>query len=146
MTTYAFNPAAREALHLSRLESARRNHAYIGTEHILLGLLALKTQTFEALTRRLRLDRASVASRVDGIIERGKGPTPALTDLPFTSRGKRVLELAIEAAGSVGTTDVGPDHLLLGLCAEQRGLAAQVLAESGISPEDVRKAIHDSRG
>ena len=143
MTGFLFTAATREVLDLSRKASVKRNHEYIGTEHILFGLLASQAEALRALTDRLNLDRAWVASRLDAIIQRGKGPVPASIDWPFTSRAKRVLELAIESAGSSGTIDVGPEHLLVGLCAEERGIAAQALAESGITVETVRKALKD---
>jgi ATP-dependent Clp protease ATP-binding subunit ClpC len=143
MTPYVFNAAARETLDLSRAESVKRNHEYIGTEHLLLGLLASSAPSLTLLTRRLRLDRAWIAARVDAIIQRGKGQVPASMDLPFTSRAKRVLELAIEAAASTGTTDVGAEHLFIGLCAEERGLGGQVLAESGITTDAAKTALKE---
>ena len=141
MSSLVFNPAARDALDLARAEAAKRHHPYIGTEHILLGLLASKAQSMEAMVRRLGLDRAAIASSLDAVIKRGKDEVPAAIDLPFTSRAKRVLELALAAAASMQATDVGPEHLFVGVCDEERGIAAHVLIDSGIGAAEARSAI-----
>ena len=139
--TYLFNTATREALELARRSAADRRHEYVGTEHILFGLLASKDAGLDAVVSRLGLDRVKVADRLDSVIERGKGKGPSPTDLPYTSRAKRVLELALESVRDAGKTDAGPEHLLVGLCAEERGIAAQVLGEAGVTADSVRKAL-----
>lgn len=143
MSAYRFSAATREALDLSRAASVKRNHEYIGTEHILFGLLASKAQPLDALVEKVGIDRDAVAFRLDSVIARGKGAVPAAADLPFTSRAKRAIDLAIESAGTAGTIDVGPEHLLLGICAEERGIAAQVLMDSGVTTESVRTALRE---
>jgi ATP-dependent Clp protease ATP-binding subunit ClpC len=143
MSVYAFNAASREALDLSRSASLKRKHEYIGTEHILFGLLESKAQPLDAIVRRMGIDRDAVASQLDSIIKRGTGTIPVAMDLPFTSRAKRVLELAMVSARNTGTTDIGPEHLLVGLCAEEQGIAAQVLNDSGVTVKAVRDALHE---
>jgi ATP-dependent Clp protease ATP-binding subunit ClpA len=83
--------------------------------------------------------------RIGSVEIQGPHPVPASVTLPFTSRAKRVLELALESASSSGTLDVGPEHLLMGLCAEGRNIAAQVLVENGVSVERVRLALQAMR-
>jgi ATP-dependent Clp protease ATP-binding subunit ClpC len=143
MNSYVFNHATRDALSRARDEAVKHNHEYVGTEHILLGLLALDYDRLNALMRKLGLDRAAVAAKVESIIKTGKTATPAWADLPFTTRAKRVLELAMETAREMGTSDMGPELLLAGLCAEERNIGAKVLSDSGVGLDEVRKAMAD---
>ena len=141
MSMYMLRAATRDVLDLSRAASVKLKHEYIGTEHILFGLLESKAQPLDAIVRRVGIDRATVASHLESIIRRGKETTSPARDLPFTSRAKRVLEFAMISARDMGTTEIGPEHLLVGLCAEEQGIAAQVLTDSGVTIQSVRDAL-----
>ena len=140
LTTYTFTNESRDVMRFAREEAAKHNHEYIGTEHLLLGLLDYESDDYDTLVRQVGIDRDAVRAAIEQIVTRGKSPAPSL-ELAFTSRAKRVLELAMESARDIGTTDVGPKHLLMGLCAEERGIGAQVLVEAGVTTEVVAKAL-----
>jgi ATP-dependent Clp protease ATP-binding subunit ClpC len=142
MSVYMFRAATRDVLDLSRAAAVKLKHEYIGTEHILFGLLESKAQPLDAIIRRVGIDRAAIASQLESTIRRGKGTTAAPRDLPFTSRAKHVLEHAMISARDMGTTEIGPEHLLVGLCAEERCIAAQVLTDAGVTIQSVRNALN----
>jgi ATP-dependent Clp protease ATP-binding subunit ClpC len=143
MPNLLFTDASREALALSRVEAAKRHHDYVATEHLLLGLFASKAPGLQMLTDRLGVDRSVITGHIDAIIERGKDSHPASLDMPYTSRAKRVLELAMQTAISMGTNEVGPEHLLAGVCAEERGIGAHALDKYGVNEGLVRQALKD---
>lgn len=124
---------------LARQEAQRFNHDYIGTEHVLLGLLAADGSAVEVL-KRLGVDPSRAR------VETEKLNTPGNTmvtmgQLPFTPAMNRVLELALEEASSLGRDAIRTGHLLLGLIREEQGIAARVLAALGVSYEDARREI-----
>jgi ATP-dependent Clp protease ATP-binding subunit ClpA len=129
----------RRAMGLAREEALRLTHDYIGTEHMLLGLVSADSDAAEML-RRLGADPARVRAEIEKRITPGN--TMVTTGaLPFTPAMKRVLELTREEVNALGHDRVRDEHLLLGLLREEKGTAAQVLAALGVTADAVRKAI-----
>jgi len=124
-------------------EAQTLNHEYIGTEHLLLALLAAKESAGATALHNLGVDLKATANRVVAIVHRGSrhliGSSVAL--LPFTSRAKKVLDLAAEEARTWNHSYVGTEHLLLGLIAEGKGIAAQVLFEAGVGLAKARAEV-----
>jgi ATP-dependent Clp protease ATP-binding subunit ClpC len=135
-----FTQRVRKVLALSREEAGRLQHNYIGTEHILLGLLREGEGVAAAVLKQMDFDLDTLRMKVEEVVEMG-GNTLTVGDLPYTSKSKRVLELSIEEARAMNHTYVGTEHLLLGLLREESGLAAQILKQQGATLEDVRKEI-----
>ncbi len=135
-----FTQRVRKVLALSREEAGRLHHSYIGTEHILLGLLREGEGVAAAVLKQMECDLENLREKVEEAVELG-GNTLTVGDLPYTSKSKRVLELSIEEARSMSHTYVGTEHILLGLLREESGLAAQILRQQGASFEEVRKEI-----
>jgi ATP-dependent Clp protease ATP-binding subunit ClpC len=124
-------------------EAQSLNHAYIGTEHLLLALLAAKESLGATALRNLGVDLNAATNRVRTIIHAGR-PQPHASSgalLPFTSRSKKVLELAAEEARALNHPFVGTEHLLLGLVAEGKGIAAQVLFDAGVAIANARAEV-----
>jgi ATP-dependent Clp protease ATP-binding subunit ClpC len=142
MQGYNFTERVRRALARAREESVALNHPYIGTEHILLGLLADPESLAVVVLSNLDIDRWAVDDTVRTTIRRGdpkqmtSGP-----DLPYTSRAKKVLELAMAEARELNHTYVGTEHLLLGLIAETKGIAAQALVDAGVTLDGARREV-----
>ena len=130
MNSYNFTDRVRRVLQMAREEAARRRHDYVGTEHMLLGLIREGEGVGAAVLTNLNVDLEGVKKKIEEMIKEGTGNT-AGPDLPYTSRGKKVLELAMSEArgappGSYVLSDsyVGTEHLLLGLLREEKGIAA----------------------
>jgi ATP-dependent Clp protease ATP-binding subunit ClpC len=136
-----FNSAARATLDRAQAASRRRGHEYVGQEHILLAILDADADAKCAgVVRALGLDAKTVTATVDSVIKRGREPGIGSDQLPYTSRAHKSLELAINAAGELGSAEAGPEHLLVGLCDEGMGIGAQVLADAGINGAKARYA------
>ena len=135
-----FDDDARRAMHRARLEALARDHEWIGTEHILLGIVALGRGRAVEVLAQAGLDLTEVRAAVETIVERGPHPVSA-GQLPFTPRAKRVLELALEEASRLGHTWLGTEHLLLGLIAEDQSVAAQVLTTLGLTLAAAREEV-----
>ena len=133
MRGYDFTERTRHVLADARLEAARLGHEYVGTEHLLLALVADERGVSAAVLTNLGVDRPGVRHVVETTVRRGGGRAPQGADLPYTSRAKRVLGLAMAEARALHHSYIGSEHLLLGLVAEQTGIAAQVLAEQGLT-------------
>ena len=118
-------------------------HEYIGTEHLLLALLARRDGLGAATLRSLGVDTKAAQNRILTVIQRGQGRYGASSGalLPFTSRSKRVLELASAEAQRLHHPLIGTEHLLLGMLAEGKGIAAQVLMESGVDLDKARRQV-----
>ena len=141
MPGYNFTDGVRSALQAARDEAASLGHEYVGTEHILLGLLrtddGVPTTALAALgVPRADLRKSTLDLLKPGTPGRGQGP-----DLPYTSRAKKVLEEAMHEARGLGHTEVGTEHILLGSLREGKGVAAQALGGHGISLEMARAEI-----
>ncbi|MEU4739334.1 Clp protease N-terminal domain-containing protein [Actinosynnema sp. NPDC023658] len=122
-----FTDRARRVVVLSQEEARSRDHNYIGTEHVLLGLIREGDGVGAAALKRMSVDFVEVRRRVDQII--GRGLTTPQGHVPFTPRAKRILEMALRESLALGQNYVGTEHLLLGLMREGEGVAAQVLGE-----------------
>jgi DNA-binding transcriptional regulator YhcF (GntR family) len=136
---YNFTDGTRMALALAREEAIRLGHPYLGTEHMLLGLLREARGTEEIL-RALDLSGEAIRERVDGAVRKG-AETPGLAEMPYTSRAKKVLEFAMAEARELRDDYVGVEHLFLGLLREEKGIAAQVLVSLGAGLEQARIAV-----
>ena len=134
-----FTERARRVMELAQEEAARLRHNVIGTEHLLLGLVAEGEGIAAKALESLGINLARVRSKVEEII--GVGDAVPLGQIPFTPRAKRVLELAIDEGHNLGHNYVGTEHILLGLIREGEGVAAQVLKNLGADLEKVRKEV-----
>jgi ATP-dependent Clp protease ATP-binding subunit ClpC len=131
-----FSERARRVLTLAQEEAQNFNHSYIGTEHILLGLLREDEGVGAKVLANLGVSLSKARSAVEFII--GRGEKPIAGEIGLTPRAKRVIELAIDEARHLGHTYIGTEHLLLGLLREGGGVAADVLDSFGITLEQTR--------
>ncbi|MDE3129219.1 MAG: ATP-dependent Clp protease ATP-binding subunit, partial [Gemmatimonadota bacterium] len=118
--------------------AARLHHEYVGTEHILLGLIREGEGVAATVLQNLNVELDEVQQKIEDTVRKGKAAQATGPDLPYTSRAKKVLELAMAEARELNHSYVGTEHLLLGLLREEKGIAAQVLTEAGISLEAAR--------
>ena len=135
-----FTDRAREALQLSTQEAQRFQHEYIGTEHILLGLVKEGSGVAANVLKNLDIDLRKIRLEVEKIVQSGPDMV-TMGKLPQTPRAKKVIEYSIEEARNLNHNYVGTEHLLLGLLREQEGVAAQVLMNLGLKLEDVREEV-----
>jgi ATP-dependent Clp protease ATP-binding subunit ClpC len=136
-----FTDRARKVMQLANQEAQRFNHEYIGTEHILLGLVKEGSGVAANVLKNLDIDLRKIRLEVEKIVQTGSSETVALGKLPHTPRAKKVIEYSIEEARNLNHNYVGTEHLLLGLLREQEGVAAQVLMNLGLKLEDVREEV-----
>lgn len=135
-----FTPRAQQVLALARKEADRFNHAYVGTEHLLLGLIKLAQGVAVNVLERMGLDLESVRMEVEK--EVGSGPPQKTSgNIPYTPRVKKVLALANKEAKALNHSYVGTEHLLLGLLREGEGVAARVLKRLDIDIQRTRNEI-----
>ena len=134
---YNFTDRVRKVLAMAREEAIRLQHDYVGTEHILLGLIREGEGVAAAVLTNLNVDLDQIHEQVEESVKKGKA-TIALGELPYTSRAKKVLEFAMAEARELSHSYVGTEHLLLGLLREEKGIAAQVLNSLGIGMEEAR--------
>jgi ATP-dependent Clp protease ATP-binding subunit ClpC len=134
---YNFTDRVRKVLAMAREEAIRLQHDYVGTEHILLGLIREGEGVAAAVLTNLAADLDELHRLVEDNVRRGKS-SAAIGELPYTSRAKKVLEYAMAEARELNHSYVGTEHLLLGLLREEKGLAAKVLGELGIGLEEAR--------
>ncbi len=140
-----FTDRARKVMGLARQEAQRFNHEYIGTEHILLGLVQEESGVAANVLKNMDVDLKKVRIEVEKLVQPG-GSTVTLGQLPFTPRAKKVLEYALEEASNLGHNYIGTEHLLLGLLRESDGVAAQVLMNLGLKLEEVREEVLELLG
>jgi len=133
-------PARRVVVHAQE-EARELNHNYIGTEHLLLGLLREPESVAGQALRDLGISLDSAREQVIGII--GRGTEVPAGHIPFTPRAKKVLELSLREALQLGHNYIGTEHILLGMVQEGHGVAAQVLTTLGGTPERVRDKVID---
>ena len=131
---------ARKVMALANQEAQRFNHEYIGTEHILLGLVKEGSGVGPNVLKNLDIDLRKVRLEVEKLVKSGPEMV-TMGKLPQTPRAKKVLEYAIEEARNLNHNYVGTEHLLLGLLREQDGVAAQVLMNLGVKLEEVREEV-----
>src|SRR5918993_5497734 len=134
-----FTEKSRKTVVLAQEEARHFNHSYVGTEHLLLGLLRLDegvaAQTLTSLGVTLRGAREQVKSIV------GYGEEETGAQAPFTPRSKKVLELALRESMLLGHNYIGTEHILLGLARESEGVAARVLSNLRVDPDKVRREV-----
>jgi ATP-dependent Clp protease ATP-binding subunit ClpC len=140
MNGYNFTERVRKVLQMAREEAQRLHHEYVGTEHILLGLVREGEGVAAAALEAFRINPHEVIEKIEASVRRGKSP-PEGPDLPYTSRAKKVLELSMTEARNLRHSYVGTEHLLLGLLREEKGIGAQVLTSFGATADTVREEI-----
>jgi ATP-dependent Clp protease ATP-binding subunit ClpC len=140
-----FTERARKVIILAKEEARRFNHDYIGTEHILLGLIREGEGVAAAVLQKMGLSPENIRLEVEKLVQPGPA-TQIMGDIPFTPRAKKALELAAEEARSLGHNYIGTEHLLLGLIREGEGVASQVLLNLGLDLERVRNEVMEILG
>lgn len=140
-----FTERARKVILLAKEEAKRFNHDYIGTEHILLGLVREGEGVAAAVLASFGLSPDKIRLEVEKLVQ--PGPSTVVSgDLPFTPKAKKVIELAMEEARALGHNYIGTEHLLLGLIREGEGIASQVLMNSGLELDKVREEVMNLLG
>jgi ATP-dependent Clp protease ATP-binding subunit ClpC len=137
-----FTDRARAVVVGAQAEAVALNHDYIGTEHVLLGLLRVRSGAAFELLGLFEVPVEAVRQRVEEIIGRGDG-SEAGEHIPFTPRAKRVLEMSLREALQLGENYIGTEHILLGLLREGGGIGAQVLVERGVTLRAVSDRLDD---
>ncbi|MDD2927747.1 MAG: ATP-dependent Clp protease ATP-binding subunit [Candidatus Omnitrophica bacterium] len=140
-----FTERARKVIILAKEEARRFNHDYIGTEHILLGLIREGEGVASTVLQKLGLSLENIRLEVEKLVQPGP-TTQIIGDIPFTPRAKKALELAAEEARSLGHNYIGTEHLLLGLIREGEGIASQVLLNLGLDLNSVRNEVMELLG
>ena len=135
-----FTDRARKVMQLANQEAQRFNHEYIGTEHVLLGLVKEGSGVAANVLKNLDVDLRRIRNEVEKIVQSGPDMV-TMGKLPQTPRAKKVIEYAMEEARNLNHNYVGTEHLLLGLLRESEGVAAQVLMNLGLKLEDVREEV-----
>jgi ATP-dependent Clp protease ATP-binding subunit ClpC len=133
-----FTERARKVIALAREEAGRLGHDYIGTEHLLLGLIREGGGVAAAVLENMNVDLERVRLEVEKLVVMGGG-TLTLGEVPFTPRAKKVLELSVEEAQNLGHNYIGTEHLLLGLIREGEGVAAKVMDSLGVKLDKARE-------
>src|SRR6266513_1418819 len=137
-----FTDRARKVMQLANQEAQRFNHEYIGTAHILLGLVKEGSGVAANVHKNLDIDLRKIRLEVEKIVQHGPGGEQVVMGrLPHTPRAKKVIDYSVEEARNLNHNYVGTEHLLLGLLREQEGVAAQVLMNLGLKLEDVREEV-----
>ncbi|MCK4961360.1 MAG: NDP-hexose 4-ketoreductase, partial [Anaerolineales bacterium] len=140
-----FTERARKVIILAKEEAKRFNHDYIGTEHILLGLIREGEGVASAVLQNMGLSLDKIRLEIEKLVQPGPA-TVVSGDIPFTPRAKRVVELSMEEARGLGHNYIGTEHLLLGLLREGEGMAAQVLLGLGLDLDKVRNEVLELLG
>lgn len=138
---YNFTERVRKVLMLAREEAARLHHEHVGAEHELLGLLREGEGVGAVMLQNLNAPLDDVRERLELLLTPGTGGPPG-PNLPYTSRGKRVVELAMSEAREANHAYVGTEHLLLGMVRDGQGVAAQVLTSFGLTLGELRREMH----
>jgi ATP-dependent Clp protease ATP-binding subunit ClpC len=133
-----FTERVRKVMYLAREEAGRLHHDYIGTEHLLLGIVREGEGIAATVLSNLGFDLDLIRQAVENMVS-GSGGTLTIGEIPFTPRAKRVLELSVEEARLLGHNYVGTEHLLLGLIREGEGVAARVLLELGADKKKIKE-------
>jgi ATP-dependent Clp protease ATP-binding subunit ClpC len=140
-----FTDRAKKVMNLARHEAQRFNHEYLGTEHILLGLVQEGSGVAANVLKNMGIDLERITAEVEKLVKTGPSMV-TMGQLPFTPRAKKVLELSVEEAGNLGHNYIGTEHLLLGLIKENEGIAAKVLLNLSVKLEDVREEVLEFLG
>ncbi|MFH1039535.1 MAG: ATP-dependent Clp protease ATP-binding subunit [PVC group bacterium] len=135
-----FTPRARQVILLARKEADRFNHNYIGTEHLLLGLVKLGQGVAMDVLREMGIDFETLWREIERAV--GSGPeTKVIGEVPLTVKARKVIELALEEAKQLQHSYIGTEHLLLGLIKEGEGVAARVMKNLGVDLDETRRRI-----
>ena len=134
-----FTKRARRVLTTAGEEARRLNHQYIGTEHILLGLVSEDGGVAMRVLQELKISAGQIRSAIERKV--GRGPRPVLKQPALTPRTKQVIELAVDEARRMGHHYIGTEHLLLGLVREGEGMAVEVLSDLQAPPERIREQV-----
>ena len=147
MNGYNFTDRVRKVLQMAREEAARLHHEYVGTEHILLGLIREGEGVAAAVLTNLNVDLEEIQQKIEETVKKGKAPAAAGPDLPYTSRAKKVLELAMSEARELNHSYVGTEHLLLGLGIRDLSMAPSNIprVKERIRSLDIVSAAHRAR-
>src|SRR3972149_11340229 len=140
-----FTERARKVIVLAKEEARRFNHDYIGTEHLLLGLIREGEGVAAAVLQKLGLDLETIRIEVEKLVQPGP-QTQVLGDIQFTPRSKKALELSAEEARALGHNYIGTEHLLLGLVKEGEGMAYRVLLNLGLDLGKLRNEVMELLG
>jgi ATP-dependent Clp protease ATP-binding subunit ClpC len=140
-----FTERARKVVILAKEEARRFNHDYIGTEHILLGLVREGEGVAAAVLQKMGVSLENIRLEIEKLVQPGP-TTQIIGDIPFTPRSKKALELAAEEARALGHNYIGTEHLLLGLIREGEGIASQVLLNLGMDLNTVRNEVMELLG
>src|SRR5262245_23419895 len=135
-----FTDRARKVMQLAKQEAQRFNHEYIGTEHVLLGLIKEGSGVAANVLKNLDVDLRKIRLEVEKLVQSGPDMV-TMGKLPQTPRAKKVIEYSMEEARNLNHNYVGTEHILLGLLREQEGVAAQVLMNLGLKLEEVREEV-----
>lgn len=135
-----FTDRSRKCIQLANQEALRFNHEYVGTEHLLLGLIKEGSGVAANVLKNLDIDLRKVRLEVEKLVQCGPDSV-IMGKLPQTPRAKRVIEYSIEESRLLNHNYVGTEHLLLGLLRENEGVAANVLKNLGLKMEDVREEV-----
>ena len=125
-----FTDKARNIIILARKEAEKFNHDFLGTEHILLGILAQNDEFPILILRKLGIDPERVRQDIEAAIPKGTN-TLTYDEIPFTSKARRALELAVDEARLLKHNYIGSEHILLGLIREEEGIAGNILRSLG---------------
>ncbi|MBI4802144.1 MAG: ATP-dependent Clp protease ATP-binding subunit [Elusimicrobia bacterium] len=135
-----FTERAQRVILIAQEEAKRLNHDYVGTEHILLGLIALGEGVASQVLASLGVDLRKVRAEIEKIVGTGDNMM-LLGEIPFTPRAKKVLEYAVEEAQHMSHSYIGTEHILMGLIREEEGVAARVLENLGLKLETVKEEV-----
>ena len=140
-----FTDRAKKVMSFARQEAMKFNHEYIGTEHILLGLVQEGSGVAANVLKNMSIDLEKIRHEVEKIVKTGPSMV-TMGQLPFTPRAKKVLELSMEEASQLSHNYIGTEHLLLGLIRENEGIAAQVMMNLGVKLDEVREEVLEFLG
>jgi len=143
---YNFTERVRKVLAMAREEAARLHHEWVGTEHILLGLVREGEGVAATVLQNLGVELGDIQQKIEETVKKAKAGRTTGPDLPYTSPAKKVLELAMAEARYLNHQYVGTEHLLLGLIREEHGAAAQVITSSGITIDAARAGVLEILG
>lgn len=138
---FNFTDRVRTVLQMSREQAQRLHHEYVSTEHILLGIIQEGHGVAFAMLAAAGVDPDAVRARIAEVVRPGRSADASSPELPYTSRSKKVLELAMVEARERGHSYTGTEHLLVGLAREKMGIGAQALAEAGATLETLREVM-----
>lgn len=141
-----FTTSAQQTLEFARAEAPRLNHDFIGTEHVLLGLLNSPSDIVSSVMRRLALQSDAVRSEINTLIGPGVPGERVVAAIPYTPRARRALALALGEAKALHQSQVNPEHIFLGLIKEGEGVAAMVLRNLGVDVNRTREEIMNEMG